>query len=56
MKKNLLLLALLLTSFSAFCQFEAPPDEEEPIPIDGGISLLIASGVALATKSYFRKK
>lgn len=56
MKKHTFLSAIFVLSFAAICQDEAPPDEEEPIPIDGGVSLLIASGIALGAKSYFSKK
>ncbi len=52
-------LVFILLSSIVFAQpGGGPPDDEEPsdIPVDGGISILIASGVALGARTIIRKK
>lgn len=34
---------------------QAPPSDPEPIPIDGGLSVLIAAGVAYGAKRLYKK-
>ncbi|MDX5325987.1 MAG: hypothetical protein LPK80_06975 [Bacteroidota bacterium] len=51
MKKSYLLFALMmLTGFAVFAQ-PGPPGP--PAPIDGGIGLLIAAGVAFGAKKIY---
>lgn len=62
MKKYFLMLAIVLASVVCFAENSpfSPPDkpkiedDEDPTqtPIDGGVSLLIAAGVAYAGKKY----
>lgn len=57
MKKIFYLAFFCIISLTAFSQDEAPPDDEgTDIPLDGGVTLLIASGIALGAKKYMSKK
>ncbi len=64
MKKYFLMLAIVLASVVGFAQIYVPNtsmlDDEEysptETPIDGGVSLLIAAGVAYAGKKYHDRK
>lgn len=53
--------SILLILFSLFSMAQPPDDggfpvDEEDIPLDGGVTLLIASGIALGAKKYMSKK
>lgn len=68
MKRNNLFLIAFLFLFMAFSSSEAQPGggpgggggggPEDPVPIDGGITLLIGAGAALGAKKTYdlRKK
>lgn len=49
---KILLAALLFISTTTIAKAQQPPDEPDPLnaPIDGGVSLLIAAGVAYGAK------
>lgn len=65
--KKLLMLVILIGSlcsvpFTGRCDDDPPPppsgDPDEPVPLDGGLSLLIAAGVGYGAKKTYdlRKK
>ena len=57
-KKTFFIISLLLCTSQVFGQFGGD-DEEDPdegIPIDGGISLLAASGLAYGIYRYSKKQ
>jgi hypothetical protein len=50
--RSVLVIGLLFLSQAVMAQL--PPDPPaEPVPIDGGLSLLIAAGAALGGKKYW---
>ncbi len=49
----LLLLFSLSPVFVEFAFSQPPPPPPDPIPIDGGISILVAAGVAYAAKKLY---
>ena len=52
-----LLSVFLLLMFIPQFSFAAPPPPHKPhIPIDGGISILIAAGVAYGTKKIYNSR
>jgi len=56
LKRTLQLITLVLfISFPSFGQ-ETPPEDENAIPIDGGIGLLVAAGTLFGIKKLKEKK
>lgn len=53
--KHILTVFLLIFSMNAFSQADDPADGDGTVPIDGGISLLIAAGTAYGTAIVRRK-
>ena len=56
-----LLLAIVLTCTASLVQAQPPDDpgkdpDPVPIPFDGGISLVVAAGIAYAAKKGFDKR
>lgn len=53
--KLMMVVVLLISTTAVFAQDDAPtlPNDPENVPIDGGLSLLVAAGVGYAVK---RKK
>jgi hypothetical protein len=45
--KKILLAILVISSLNAFSQAEDPADGDGTVPVDGGLSLLLAAGAAL---------
>ena len=52
--KKLITILLLTISITAFSQ-DDPSDGDGTVPIDGGISLLLAAGAAYAGRRLYRK-
>jgi hypothetical protein len=52
--KKLFLLAIVFGSF--YVAQAQPSNPINPVPLDGGLSLLIAGGAALGYKAYKNKK
>lgn len=53
MKKGIIIAGLMLGSAVAFGQ---PGNPDTPVPLDGGISLLIAAGAAYGGKKLYQAK
>jgi hypothetical protein len=53
-KRNLCALLLMLVSLTLplFTVAQAGPDDPDDVPIDGGLSLLVAAGAAYGIKKY----
>lgn len=49
MKKTLTLI-LLICSLNAFSQIDDPADGDGTVPVDGGVSLLLAAGAAYGVR------
>jgi hypothetical protein len=49
--KKILTILLLILSINAFSQADDPADGDGTVPVDGGLSLLLATGAALGVKS-----
>jgi hypothetical protein len=52
--KKLITIILLVIHFNAFSQ-DAPSDGDGTVPVDGGITLLLAAGAAYAWRRLCRK-
>jgi hypothetical protein len=52
----LIILALLFVPAIGFSQPDPCTDPDQPCPIDGGISLLIAAGIGFRAKKAYDKK
>ncbi len=52
--KKLITIILLVIHFNAFSQ-DAPSDGDGTVPVDGGITLLLAAGAAYAGRRLCRK-
>ncbi len=44
--KKILLALMLISSINAFSQADDPADGDGTVPVDGGISILLAAGAA----------
>lgn len=55
-KASLVLFVLLVCSVSVFAQGPTLPDDPENVPIDGGISLLVAAGIGYGAKKMKDKR
>lgn len=53
--KKFIILFLLTLSLKAF-SLDDPADGDGTVPVDGGISLLLAAGAAFGTRRVMRKK
>jgi hypothetical protein len=49
--KKLLTIILILLSINAFSQAEDPADGDGTVPVDGGLSLLLATGVVYSLRT-----
>jgi hypothetical protein len=54
--KKILLALMLITSINAFSQADDPADGDGTVPVDGGLSLLLAAGAALGIARYRQDK
>ena len=52
--KKLITILLLVINFNAFSQ-DDPTDGDGTVPVDGGLSLLLAAGAAYAGRRLYRK-
>ena len=53
--KKLITIFLLILNLNAFSQ-DDPADGDGTVPIDGGLSLLLAAGAAYAGRKLYRKE
>jgi hypothetical protein len=53
--KKLLISLMLICSINAFSQADDPADGDGTVPVDGGLSLLLAAGAAYAGRSLSGK-
>jgi hypothetical protein len=54
--KKILLAILVISSLNAFSQADDPADGDGTVPVDGGLSLLLAAGAAYAGHRLHQKK
>ena len=52
--KKLITILLLILNLNAFSQ-DDPADGDATVPVDGGLSLLLAAGAAYAGRRLYRK-
>ncbi len=53
--KKILIIIMLISSINAFSQADDPADGDGTVPVDGGLSLLLAAGAAYAGRSLSGK-
>jgi hypothetical protein len=53
--KKILLALMLICSLNAFSQADDPADGDGTVPVDGGLSLLLAAGAAYAGRRLYRQ-
>ena len=53
--KKILTALLLILSMNAFSQAEDPADGDGTVPVDGGLTLLLAAGAAYSGSRFLRK-
>jgi hypothetical protein len=53
--KKILLAILVISSLNAFSQADDPADGDGTVPVDGGLSLLLAAGAAWGCGRVLRK-
>ena len=59
MKKRdiyIMLIMLVCIAIPMVTLAQAPPDDPNDVPIDGGLSLLVAAGAAYGVKKYRNRK
>jgi hypothetical protein len=54
--KKILLALMLISSINAFSQADDPADGDGTVPVDGGLSLLLAAGAAYAGNRLYRQQ
>jgi hypothetical protein len=54
--KKILLALMLICSVNAFSQADDPADGDGTVPVDGGLSLLLAAGAAWGIGRYRQEK
>ena len=54
--KKILTAFLLIFSLNAFSQADDPADGDGTVPVDGGVSLLLAAGAAWGIRRYRQEK
>ena len=54
--KKILLAFMLICSINAFSQADDPADGDGTVPVDGGITLLLAAGAAYGSRRFVVKK
>ncbi len=54
--KKILLAFMLISSINAFSQADDPADGDGTVPVDGGITLLLAAGAAYGSHQFVVKK
>ena len=53
--KKILLALMLISSINAFSQADDPADGDGTVPVDGGLSLLLAAGAAYGIQSMRKR-
>jgi hypothetical protein len=53
--KKILLALMVICSVNAFSQADDPADGDGTVPVDGGLSLLLAAGAAYAGNRLYRQ-
>jgi hypothetical protein len=53
--KKILLALMLICSINAFSQADDPADGDGTVPVDGGLSLLLAAGAAYGIQSMRKR-
>ena len=54
--KKILIAIMLISSINAFSQADDPADGDGTVPVDGGISFLLAAGAAYGARRFVVKK
>jgi hypothetical protein len=54
--KKILLALMLICNINAFSQADDPADGDGTVPVDGGITLLLAAGAAYGARRFVVKK
>ena len=54
--KKILIAIMLISSINAFSQADDPADGDGTVPVDGGISLLLAAGAGLAARKLLGQR
>jgi hypothetical protein len=54
--KKIFIAFMLISSINAFSQADDPADGDGTVPVDGGITLLLAAGAAYASRRFVVKK
>ena len=54
--KKILIAFMLICSINAFSQADDPADGDGTVPVDGGITLLLAAGAAYGSRRFVVKK
>ena len=54
--KKILLAFMLICNINAFSQADDPADGDGTVPVDGGISLLLAAGAGLAARKLLGQR
>ncbi len=52
--KKIILAVLLISSLNTFSQADDPADGDATVPVDGGLSLLLAAGAGIAVNRLRR--
>jgi hypothetical protein len=53
--KKIILAVLLISSLNTFSQADDPADGDATVPVDGGLSLLLAAGAAWSINRFHKK-
>jgi hypothetical protein len=53
--KKILIVIMLIISINAFSQADDPADGDGTVPVDGGLSLLLAAGAAWSINRFHKK-
>jgi hypothetical protein len=53
--KKIFITLMLICSVNAFSQADDPADGDGTVPVDGGLSLLLAAGAAYAGNRLYRQ-
>jgi hypothetical protein len=54
--KKILLAFMLISSINAFSQADDPADGDGTVPVDGGVTLLLAAGAGLAARKLLGQR
>jgi hypothetical protein len=54
--KKILIAIMLISSINAFSQADDPADGDGTVPVDGGITMLLAAGAGLAARKLLGQR